>query len=156
MSVGLKSDEQIDFWSKSVHDKHFLSQSIPSPSGLGVPSLLDQTISNLSSKLSDLIAHVETKHADKVKSKNKFDNLDENMKVMVLNSSTKSTEFSASEPVDTLKQIIECPTAAKSQSRLNQMLHLKNAYKISILFLGKNINVKQFKSSSREQLLIHF
>lgn len=81
---------------------------------------------------------------------------------MVLNSSTKSTEFSALEPVDTLKQIIECPTAAKSQSRFNQMLHLKkckvsvplvfmallipgdwilrnpkNAYMISILFLGK-------------------
>ena len=45
MPLGFKSDEQIEFWSRYLCEQNLLSKSIPSPSGLGVPGPLDQTLS---------------------------------------------------------------------------------------------------------------
>ena len=124
---GFKTDEQIDFWSTNLHEKCLLSKSIPQPSGDGVPSPSDKTLSKLDTRLNDLATCMEKQCNDKQQSKDKFEQLDDHVKGVILVASSESTETSAAKPTDSFKTILDCSTAAKSQSCLNQMLHLKSA-----------------------------
>ena len=180
MPSDFKSDDQIDFWSQSIQDEYLLSKSFASTSGSGAHGLSDLTLSNLSSKLSNLTACMEIQHSEKSKSKNKFENLDDHAQKMMLNSSAECNEFSDTSPVSTLKQLLNCSTASKSQICLNQMLQLKrckvsvglafasflmsgdwivrnseNPDKFSVFFLGPNNDGRQFKSTSKDQLRTH-
>ena len=102
-----------------------LSKSIPQPSGDGVPSPSDKTLSKLDTRLNDLATCMEKQHNDKQQSKDKFEQLDDHVKSMILVASSESTEMSVAKPTDSLKTILDFSAATKSQSCLNQVLHLK-------------------------------
>ena len=99
----------------------------------------------------------------------------------ILNSSAESAEASAAEPVDALSQILDCPTADKSQGCLNQSIRSrkckvaaalpfatflisgdwiardsKGTDKISLLFLGPNNKGNARKLSSKDCLSVRF
>ena len=65
------------------------------------------------------------------KSKDKFENPDEHVQGVILNILVEFAEMSVSTPTDSFKKVVNCPAEAKSQSCLNQMLHLKK-FKVSI------------------------
>ena len=57
----------------------------------------------------------------------KFDGLKSFIKTLILNASSKCRDFTAPDPTDELRQLMNCTTIAQSQLVLNQLL-----YKLSV------------------------
>ena len=102
LPCGFKTDEKINFWSQKMRDQNLLPNSAPSPTGSNLgPS--DDAISKLASGVTNLNTILENHLlTHKSAKENKFETLNSESKVMIKNASSKSTEFSATGPTESL------------------------------------------------------
>ena len=127
---GVMTDSEIDFWCTDTH-KILLPSTPTVPEKSLVPSPSDITLSNLASNVNLLTSTLEKQHNEKSVKKCKFDSMETFSRKMVLNASSKSHSTSAVRPCSSFLEILNCPSASRSQTYLNHMLHRKE-YKIEV------------------------
>lgn len=120
---GIFSDPEIDSWNDSFYSQ-FISQMMPLvPDHNQVSSPSNDTMNSLAMRIASMSSVFERHLTEKSSKKNKFDNLSESKKCMILNASSLSSIDPAPALTEELKQIIFFLNISIARDEMKLMLH---------------------------------